>query len=188
MTYDVSLVRSAGVDPDRWFLWQTRIFDVREPLEFVANIEALRGRDLPVPEPSTWPVMSRRMLDVLISVGSFARRAIRCVVIDDKVMPADRYDDRGLRRDVTDDRFVVLHLTEHVRDAFPWDRSEYERDDRDPAQVLAVPKLVLRDVPLPPVFRLAPYPRVLFVSAAAKVALEVAKVVGAHFVPSEYAT
>ncbi len=79
-----------------------------------------------------------------------------------------------------------MHLTTHVADAFDWERSKYERDDDEPERLLALAKLVLKDVPLPPLLRLAPYPRVLFVSAEAKAALERERLCGVHFVPDQF--
>ncbi len=181
---DAGIVKFAGWD--RLFFAETDPVLLEEPVKFEANFEVLPSLDVLICENRTWPVISRRMLDVLLSVGPFAHRAFRCVMIDDTVMSVDRYDDRGLRAAVIDERFVLLHLTTHVADAFDWERSRYERDDDDPTRVLAIQKLVLNDVPLPPVFRLAPYPRRLFVSAAAKTELESAGVRGVEFYPCDF--
>lgn len=186
MTYDVSLIRSGNADYERVFFAETARIASPEPLQFVANFDALKGRDFPVPEPIDFPIMSRRMLEILRTVGPFEHRALTCVMIDDTVMPAERYDDRGLRHDIVDDRYVAVHLTTHVADAFDWERSKYERDDDEPERLLVLEKLVLKEAPLPPLFRLAPYPRVLFVSAEAKAALEGERVRGVHFVPDRF--
>ncbi len=51
---------------------------------FEANLDTLKVIDYPVTEPD-WPVMSKRMLETLRSVGSFAHRAIPLVMLDDTV-------------------------------------------------------------------------------------------------------
>ncbi len=185
MTYDVAPLgareRFAQV-----FLMESEPIAIEEPIEFVANFATLAGTDLPVCDERTWPVMSRHMLDTLLSVGAFSHRAIACRMIDDTVMPPDRYDDRGLRSAIVDDRFVLVHLTTHVDDAFDWKRSVFERDNDESERLLIVTKLVLRDVPLPPLFRLAPYPRKLFVSSEAKEAIDRTRLGGVELVRFDF--
>jgi hypothetical protein len=178
MAYDVSALPIAA----RPLFASMAPLDIVEPLLFEANFGALRGRDLPVSAPATWPIMSRRMLDVLLSVAPFEHRAIRCVMIDDTVPSNDRRDASGnLRREIVDERFIAVQLTKHV-DAFDWERSVYERDERSPSSVADVSSLVLRDdVELPPLFRLSAYPQRLFVSAEARTALEAAGLSGLTF-------
>ena len=76
--------------------------------------------------------------------------------------------------------FAGIQLSTYL-DAFDWERSEYQRDEVFPDEVYMIDKLVLKEVPLPPLFRLAARPVVLMVSAQARAAMEKAKIRGVRF-------
>lgn len=181
MTYDAALIPFPGSDTT--FFYSKGELRIPLPLRFVANFSAIRGRDYPVTRPPDVDIMSKRMLDVLRSVGPFEHRVHPVVLIDDTVDPAKRYaPDGSLRRDIIDESFVFVQLLSHT-DAFDWERSVYTRDDLLPGRVLEIDKFVLRDVPLPPLFRLSARPGCLYVSAAAKDAIERAGLRGPDFPP-----
>jgi hypothetical protein len=79
-----------------------------------------------------------------------------------------------------------MHLTEHI-DALDWDNSICERDPDLPDWVkqFSLKKLVITPPPggLPPLFRLSAKRTRLFVSAAAKAALEDAGIRGVRYTP-----
>jgi len=144
---------------------------------FEANFDTLKVIDYPI-NNAGWPLMSERMRRVLSELGEFSHREIPVTMLDDTVPTAQRLDASGNPRPgVAMEGFAGVQMTEHL-DAFDWERSRYKRDDDFPEQVRLVRNLVLKDVPLPPLFRLAASPRSLFVSAAARAALEKAEIRG----------
>jgi hypothetical protein len=153
-----------------------------ERIAFEANFRSLQKTDFPSND-ALWPLMSRRMLDVLLSVRDFPHRAVPVVMVKDTVMSKDRYDEQMVAKPgVEEHRFVAVHLLEHT-DAFDWERSIYNRHRLSPKLVKNIKKLVLKepDGGFPPLFRLSAYPAPLFVSAAARSALENAGIKGVVF-------
>jgi len=150
---------------------------------FEANFRTLGVIDYPYNDVS-WPIMSKKMLDTLLAVGTFPHRVIPVIMIDDTVMTPDRYDEAGNPKPgVGTDRFVAIQLLEEL-DVFDWEQSVYERHERFPEYVTFVEKLALKTRPggFPPLFYIAHYPARLFVSAEARLALEKAGIQGLEFV------
>jgi len=175
--YDATLVKF----PIRPVWWHTtHKYEFPERIFFKANFATLQWTDFPVCNPQ-WPLMSRRMLDTLLSVGPIPHRAIPVIMLDRTVR--EPFDASGNPRPgVTDERFVAVQLTEHL-DAFDWERSEYERSKFAPQLVGRLQKLILKEPAdgFPALFRLSAMPGRLFVSAAAREALEKAGIRGVQF-------
>jgi hypothetical protein len=171
---------------DGWELI-TRLMDDRpdkvpQRFYFAANLRAIRNVDYPRNDQG-WPIMSRRMREALLSVGEVAHRAVPVVMLDSAV--ANRFDAMGNPRPgVALYGFSAMHLTAYT-DAFDWERSEYEPHRRIEGRVQLARKLVLKDVPLPPLFRLSALPNLLLVSAAARDSLIAAGIRGLRFKPVE---
>jgi hypothetical protein len=62
----------------------TRSIQVPEKIYLEANFATLRQTDFPVNNVS-WPIMSHRMVDTLLSIGSFAHRLEPVIMLDDTV-------------------------------------------------------------------------------------------------------
>ncbi|MCW5805420.1 MAG: hypothetical protein KIT31_23825 [Deltaproteobacteria bacterium] len=123
------------------------------------------------------------MLEALRSVGEFEHRAVAVTMLDDTV--EERFDAEGRPRPgVAGFEYVAVQLTKHV-DAFDWERSEYTRAEFAPEYVWSTKRLVLKDVALPPLFRLVAYEGPLFVSAEGRTALEKAGIKGVKYIASE---
>jgi hypothetical protein len=180
---DIRLVRFDGWE-NTTGLMGTPVLKLPQQIYFEGNFRTLETIDFPIDDVS-WPVMSKRMLETLRNVGEFGHRAIPVIILDDTVK--DRFDAAGKPRvGVANHEFSAVQLT-HYTDAFDWERSEYVRDDLfGDDQVLTAKKLVLKDVPLPPLFRLSALPRPLMVNAAARAALEQAGIKGVRFLASEH--
>lgn len=178
---DAFLVRFPGSENIAgWLL--TRSYELPERIYFEADFESLTWNDYPS-NSANWPLMSRRMLDVLLSVGPFPHRLIPVVMLDYRLKWEERFGpDGNPKPEAADYRFSAVQLTEHL-DAFDWERSEYIRDQRFPDEVFHLSKLVVKEPSegFPPLFRLSAAPGSLFVSAAAKRALEVAGIRGVRF-------
>ena len=85
------------------------------PVHFDANLAALEKSDFPVSDVG-WPLMSRRMLEVLTSVRPFPHRVIPVVMLDDTLPAGDRFDVEGHQH-----RFDsgVLEFFDDLSFAFP---------------------------------------------------------------------
>ncbi len=191
LTHDFSLL---GDDPATARLVELPGFDdgfwlsptegsVPDTLYFHANLDVLRRTDFPIVNPSV-PVLSKRVVDTLRSVGSVPRhRLIESVMLDDTVKLTFE-DGRPRVSNVTDDRFVCMQLLEFT-DAFDWERSIFTPHRRLPKRVLTIQALVLKSPPggFPPLFRMSAAPSALLVSAEARRALEATGVQGCVFEP-----
>jgi hypothetical protein len=179
--FDARLVKFPGWENIvGWML--TIEYDLPDEIAFEADFSVTRQSDYPFNNVN-WPLMSRRMLNVLLSVGDFRHRAIPVRLVDETVRLPRRKDAKGqFKKEVVDDRFVAVQLSSHL-EAFDRERSEYEVDTLFPDEVGIIKKLVLREPGegYPPLFRLAAKPNYLFVSAAAKQRLEMEKLHGMVF-------
>lgn len=167
--------------------WQTTdLIEVPDKIFFEANLRTLSEVDYPINDVA-WPIMSCRMLDVLLSVGPFPHRVVPVTMLDDTVATDHRLDNCGNSRPgAANNRFVVVQLLEHA-DFLDWEKSKYLAYENEPGVALMISRVVLTESPesLPPLFRLSAKPRVLFVSAAAREALQAAHIRGVIFKPLE---
>ncbi len=141
---------------------------------FVAERKYLSMTDFPILEYANfWPVMSRKMAEVLLSVGDFPHQIIPVSFVDHLDVPIEC-------------DYVILHLTERS-DLLDTDNSIYTRepvmDDSGRTFICDIEKLVLKEPEngLPPMFRVKWTHVHLFVSAEAKIALEAAGIQGLSF-------
>jgi hypothetical protein len=141
---------------------------------FVAERKYLSMTDFPNLEyADCWPVMSRKMAEVLLSVGDFPHQIIPVSFVDHLDMPIEC-------------DYVILHLTERS-DLLDTNKSIYTRepvmDDSGRTFICDIEKLVLKEPGnvLPPMFRVKWTEVYLFVSAEAKIALEAAGIQGLRF-------
>lgn len=131
-----------------------------------------------------WPIMSKRMLDVLLSVGKFAHQAIPVNFRQERLRPGrDDWDS-----EITEREFYLVNLLE-PQDVFDWDRSEYTLYKGQPHVLDTWENFIFKEPKngLPPFFRLptVPIQGRLFISEAAKLALEKANIKGTIFVPQK---
>jgi hypothetical protein len=140
---------------------------------FRANLDVVRTSDYPSND-SGWPVMSERMRSILHGFSGLP--ALREIPV--------RMVARGGGSETIDGRFSAVQLLEYT-DAVDFDRSEYETYPESPRHVRRFRKLVLRDVPLPPLFRLASYPRKLLVRDDVRAAFEAASMRGIEYLGLE---
>jgi hypothetical protein len=121
----------------------------------------------------TWPIMSRRMLDVLLSVGNFPHQVIPVTF-------------KSVENKEANHDYIILQLLE-FSDLLDMDKSVYtiERGVADPEMtfVCNVKLKVLREPAggFPPIFRIKGDSIPLHVSAVAKQALEDAGIQGLEF-------
>jgi hypothetical protein len=162
-----------GLNNDDMSLWFTAA-KIPEDIGFIRTRECLGSTDYPyIWEPHGWPIMSRKMLDVLLSVGDFPHQVIPVIFKSEETKKLN-------------DDYVILHLLE-LSDFLDLDRSVYTR-----RITVVAPKVeYIGDVKLkvlrepaggfPPIFRIKGDSIPLHVSAVAKQALEDAGIQGLEF-------
>jgi hypothetical protein len=143
-------------------------------IKFIADRDYLSMTDFPhLEDAHFWPVMSRKMAEVILSVGDFPHQIIPVTFEDCWDMPIEC-------------DYVILHLTE-LSDFLDQDKSIYSRkpvrDDSGRTFIGDIKKLVLKEPGggFPPMFRVKWTAVDLFVSAEAKTALEAAGIQGLSF-------
>jgi hypothetical protein len=144
------------------------------PVPFVGLIAYLPDLDYPYNDQN-WPIISPGMLEVLESVGDF-RHSVYPTIIND----SSTDDPPGVN-----ESFLILQTLEFL-DAFDFDKSEYILRSEVKSLVDEASKVVLKEPPngFPPIFRLNAMKSSLFVSSAAKEALETAgRDRGIDFIP-----
>jgi hypothetical protein len=156
-----------------------------ERIEFEAIGSMLAKTDYPYTDVR-WPIMSQRMLDVLLSVGSFPHSAYPVVMIDVE------WDAKAKKLSfprTENHNYVAIHLTKYL-DAFDFENSVYERSTINPDVVKNIRWISLRetDTGFPPLFAVEPASTKLFVSAEARTALEAADIQGIEFLHAEDGT
>jgi hypothetical protein len=153
-----------------------------QPILFQGLLSTLRQTDYPVTTGETYPLVSKRIVEILESVGLFPHQVIPVRILD---MSTTRYlngdfhvqTGQNLKPDDYTDDYVLLHLTSHL-DVMDLERSEYEDYDAETNLIMFIDKFVFKNTAqeLPPIFRLINTPVDLFISEAAKKALEAAGV------------
>jgi hypothetical protein len=176
------LVREEGTDR----LWHTTQFHLPERIEFesvgnflmIHDLSRIRVTDFPY-NRERWPIMSKRMLEALLSVREFPHQVIPIVMLD-AFTPIEFEENHD---------YVAVQLLEH-QDVFDWEKSIYEPHSEKPNRFKSgsLEKLVLREplAGLPPLFRIAttPLQTKLYVSAEGRTALEGVGIRGVTFLES----
>jgi hypothetical protein len=146
--------------------------DIPNPIVLGAWFEFVEYLDYPYIFQN-WPIMSPQMLETIRSVGDFQYCTYSTLMEDMNTLYGS--DKRtGMRKN----DFVIVQTLEFL-DAYDWGKSEYEIDGKK----TKFTKVVLKE-PIPSLFRLVGDETRLYVSAAAKDALEASNTArGADFTP-----
>jgi hypothetical protein len=152
-------------------VWRVLTAQVPEKISIVAEPELLSKTDFPhIEYVHFWPIMSRRMVETLLSVRDFPHQIIPVTVADylGKPMECD---------------YVILHLSQ-LSDVMDMEESIYVKDQSiiDPSQTIvgSIEKLRLKEPEdgFSPIFRVKWHEVSLYVSTEAKAALEAAGIQG----------
>jgi hypothetical protein len=179
--YDVALIPFEGSENISIRMCQYPEFvEFPNPVMFQGLLRTVQQTDFVITQPKL-PLISRRMLEVLESVGLFPHNVLPTRIIDGVVRPDlsngdERYDtDGNLKPECYTDDYVLLQITEYL-DAMDLERSEYEEYDEELNLAVFVDKFIFKDIgrEYPPIFRLTHSPVDLFISEIAKNALEAA--------------
>jgi hypothetical protein len=169
--------------PDESAFWRIKEnLNLPNPVIFDAVGAAIQNIDYPYMDVA-WPIMSKRMLDTLLLIGDFRYRAYPILMVD-----CEQIYNKALSRNANSGlefhNFAAVHILEDL-DIFDWENSVYERSIKKPNSLRSFDKIVLKEPTqgFPPLFRIATVPlrTDLFVSAEARLALEVANIKGVIF-------
>lgn len=132
------------------------------------------------------PIFSKKIIDLLKSLGSFPHRTIPCGITDFTIRIKNSFDDfencvikPGI--EVNDD-FQVLQLLE-VLDILDRDNSDYIARKRDPNKISMIRKFAFNEPEggFPPIFRLKDQKRSLFITESVKNELDAADIKGIRY-------
>jgi hypothetical protein len=173
--------------PDESAFWRIKEdLNLPNPVEFDAIGEAFETIDYPYTDVG-WPIMSKRMLDTLLSVGDFRHRSYPLLMVDCEQIYDERLD-KDTNSGIEYDNFFAVHVLEDL-DVFDWENSIYERSSKNPNAVKETEKIILKEpiTGFPPLFRVITVPlrTDLYVSAEARTALEIAGIRGVDFIQVE---
>jgi hypothetical protein len=162
-----------GVEPVKhWTFVDSTPYAGVEPLHFLGWPKRLPKTDFPRNSPGL-PLMSKRMLEVLCSVGDFPHKAISTRIFDyDLEREIETYlTQEDLDPELCNENYVAVQLLEHSNVA-DLERSTFRTDIAINPPLIE--ELVLKEPAqgFPPLFRVERDPIHLFVSPTAKSALE----------------
>jgi hypothetical protein len=180
------------LDHEAWF---REIPDMEEPQFWKAQeIDLPEGKSIDFESPGDilqdvdwlyndkrWPLMSLRMLNILLSVGEFSYQALP-VTMFNTTQYWNEDTQSSFQSDEKNYNFILLNLLEKL-DIFDWENSIYEPDEITPQYPGWMEKMVFK-VPengFPPIFKVSTHSARLYVSAGARAALEAAGIKGVEF-------
>ena len=189
LSWDIKHLYDGDIDYDVWMekgdSWYLQgIYDPHPLITLPENTEfegwefLLKNSDYPY-NRERFPIMSQRMLDVLLGVKDFPHQAISIEIEDVKAIWSESEKDY-VRSGIINRDYVLVQLLEH-QDIFDFEKSEYTRSDASPKFARHVRQLYVREPEdgFPPLFRVsAMLSTILFVSEEAKAALQAADIKG----------
>jgi len=159
-----------------------RDFDAPESIVFQGDLRILSIIDLPITDLGIF-IVSCKLVDVLIKIGSFKYRLIPVIMVDD-TYPHELFNAEGkLKNEIRClENFYALQILEYT-EVFDYANSQYEMSLAFPEDVGVIYRLVLKDTEesLPPIFRLKECSRHLFVTEKTKLAIQKAEIKGCIF-------
>jgi hypothetical protein len=182
ISFDVSLIPFQGSEDMKDQLLTVKKVDRPGPIQMVANFSALSELDFPIVNSSI-EVMSKKMTDVLESVGEIKWNLLPAILLDDTFLenPLDK-NGNPLPEVKVLNGFYVVQLLERPK-VFDFDRSDYKVLESNPDYPGIIKKMVLRQPEggFPPIFRMVEKRSLIFVSQPAKEALEKNNIKGCLF-------
>jgi hypothetical protein len=156
-------------------------------LKFVGFNDLFTRTDYPyLPGIESWPIMSRKMLNILLSLGNFSHQIIPVIFKRiSNLLSVSKERENLLLAHGHD--FIILQLLNYS-DLLDRDNSDYTIEHEtnligEPVEITNINKVVLKKPVggFPPIFRIREKKVRLYVSAEAKEALEKAGVQGLDF-------
>jgi len=183
---DVSIIPFDGYHKLRYYFFDPYTYEkelIPSEIICVANFSVLKDIDYLVSDFRV-PIMSRRMLDVLLSLSEFSHMVVPLVLIDNSAPPESWFHEDGTVNDslISPRKFYALRLSEHL-DVFDFRNSEYSISRRNPKIPRRVSKFVIHDREggLPPIFRVSSVPTELLICDSSRSALLSAGIAGLQY-------
>lgn len=157
--------------------------DLPQQIYFQANFKLLHKSDYPTNNVD-WPIMSKRMYNILLSCGDFPHKTYPVIMVDDTIPWEERTDKNGnIREDIINTDYVAIQITEYT-DIFDYDNSLYTRDILFPDEIGVITKLVLKSQKnsLPPLMIMKEKSSTLLMSHQAKTILVNQGITGIDFI------
>lgn len=151
-----------------------------ERIEMEGILDFIKGTDYLYTRPKL-PIMSRRMLYIINSVGTFPHQVISVSIKDNE---SSIYDINKPSGKYNRHEYVAVQVLEES-DFFDYEKSDYTPSRYPDSRIIShVREMVLREPKdgFPPLFRIPERPGVLYVSPQARAALEEANITGIHFI------
>ena len=172
------------IEPKRYgrsinqYFWYPEPIAEFERIEMEGTLFMFQGIDYLYTRPSL-PVMSRRMLYVLNSIGTFPHQVISVSIKDNE---SSEYDIYKLSGKYNRHEYVAVQVLEESN-FFDYEKSVYERSEQFPNTLDYIEKMVLKEPKsgFPPLFKIPEDSLNLYVSPQAKLALEEAGITGVRF-------
>jgi hypothetical protein len=175
---------------DSSFLDRVVPYQGPEPLNWLGFLNRLHQTDF-LSDKFLCPLISKRMLYVLRSVGNFPHKAIPVRIFDYDLSFGNRLDqylcEQELPPNICNQDYVLLQLLEFTNAVDP-DLSEYEDSSLNRIIPPQITHMVLREPAegFPPIFCIPEeFRNNLYISSQAKQALEDAGIRGLEFFPEE---
>ena len=181
--YDARVIQPKGYskygDIDRYF-WRPEPITDFDRIEMEGTLGLIEGVDYLHTEPNL-PIMSRRMLYVLNSVGEFPHQVIPVSIEDDVASSVYNPYQRSGKVNTTD--YVAVQILENLN-VFDYEKSIYRLDEQFPGNIRRIKRMILKEPKggFPPLFRIPEERLNFFVSPQAKLLLEEAGITGVRFV------
>ncbi len=169
-----------GRSIDQYF-WEPEPITEFNCIEIEGILELMQGIDYLFTKPKL-PIMSRRMLYILNSVGEFPHQVIP-VSIKDAEIPIYNHKTGQPSGKVNNTDYVAVHMLEESN-FFDYEKSIYERSEQFPGTLDYIDLMVLKEpsAGFPPLFKIPEDSLELYISPQAKLALEEAEITGIRFV------
>jgi len=183
MSYDISLIPFSNSEDLKYQLLSNEKLTLTKPVEFLANFNVVKNEsDYPIVDYDI-EVMSDEMVNVLKKVGQFSHILYPTLIVDDTFLK-NKYDSEGnLLPDVPLlKNFNIVQLLD-ILQVFDFEKSEFKPLRSNPKFPGIVKKMVIKEPVkgLPPIFRMLEKPASVFLSEAAKQALEANNIKGCVF-------
>jgi hypothetical protein len=179
--YDASVYPQESLQA--WDFITTSEYTGLTPIYFLGWLKRLLKTEFPRNNPGI-PLMSERMLEILTRAGDFPYQAVPARIFDYSLQyEIDNYlENQNFSTNSCDSRYMAVKLLEHI-DVVDRQRSELEFSVTDPSALPYISHLVMSEPQqgFPPIFRVEGSPTRLFVSIAAKEALDRAGIKGTRF-------
>jgi hypothetical protein len=189
--YDALVYKSTRPRGLNWEgMTETMPYPGPEPINFVGFLNRLPHQTDFLSVNDFEPIISKRMLYILRSIGKFAHKTIATRIYDYGFQDQGRLNDEENTNPPTgifNEDYVALQLLEHI-DGIDYENSEF-KPRKNPNRLTRITNLVLKEPVngFPPIFRLDrdDETSTLFISPAAKEALEEAGIKGLGFTEYE---